>query len=186
MRILRALMHMSLDGFCAGPKGEMNWITLNDAIFADVHAMIDTTGAAVYGRTTYFMMRNYWPTLLDKQDEDPAQRKHAEWVEKIPKHTFSRTLTSHDWNNVHLHGDASEIAALKQGEGAPLLIFGSPSLTHAFMALDAVDEYWLYLNPVLLGDGMPYFRGQQRQHLKLIEAKPFPGGVVRLHYTKER
>ncbi|HEY8253297.1 MAG TPA: dihydrofolate reductase family protein, partial [Rhizomicrobium sp.] len=92
MRILRALMHVSLDGYCAGPKGEMNWITLNDAIFADVHRMIEGTGAAVYGRTTYGMMRGYWPTLLDKTDADPEQRKHAHWVEQIPKHTFSRTL----------------------------------------------------------------------------------------------
>src|SRR4029077_1007274 len=82
MRKLVALMHVSLDGYCAGPKGEMNWITLNDAIFADVHAMIAGTGAAVYGRTTYGMMRGYWPTLLDKEDADPEQRKHAHWVEK--------------------------------------------------------------------------------------------------------
>src|SRR6202012_3681105 len=82
-RKLISLMHVSLDGFCAGPKGEMDWIKLNDAIFADVHAMIDTSGAAVYGRTTYAMMRGYWPTLLDKEDADPAQRAHAHWVEKI-------------------------------------------------------------------------------------------------------
>jgi dihydrofolate reductase len=186
MRILRVLMHLSLDGFCAGPKGEMNWITLNDAIFADVHGMIDTTGAAVYGRTTYGMMRGYWPTVLNQQDADPEQRKHAQWVERIPKHTFSRTLKSHDWNNVHLHGDAGDIETLKQGAGAPLLIFGSPSLTHAFMALDAVDEYWLYLNPILLGEGMPLFRRQHRTALTLIDSKGLPGGVVRLHYSKER
>src|SRR3954471_16819441 len=157
MTRLIALMHVSLDGFCAGPKGEMDWITLNEGIFADAHAMIEPMGAAVYGRTTYEMMRGYWPTLLDKQDADPAQRKHAQWVEKIPKHTFSRSLKSHDWNNVHLHGDAGEIAALKQSAGAPLLIFGSPSLTQAFMAMDAIDGYWLYLNPILLGVGTQFF-----------------------------
>jgi dihydrofolate reductase len=186
MRILRALMHVSLDGFCAGPKGEMDWITLNDAIFADVHGMIDGAGAAVYGRTTYGMMRGYWPGVLADANANPAQRHHAEWVERIPKHTFSRTLKTHDWNNVHLHSDAGEIAALKAGEGAPLLIFGSPSLTHAFMAMDAIDEYWLCLNPMQLGDGISFFRGQQRRKLTLIEAKPFSGGVVRLHYSKER
>jgi dihydrofolate reductase len=185
MRILRALMHLSLDGFCAGPKGEMNWITLNEAIFSDVHGMIDGTGAAVYGRTTYGMMRGYWPTLLTKEDADPAQRKHAAWVERIPKHTFSRTLKSHDWNNVHLHGDAGEIEALKAGEGAPLLIFGSPSLTRAFMARNVIDEYWLYRNPIILGEGNAYFEGAARQKLKLISTKSFPGGVVRLHYSKE-
>jgi len=185
MRILRALMHVSLDGFCAGPKGEMNWITLNDAIFTDVHAMIGGSGAAVYGRTTYDMMRGYWPTLLGKEDADPAQRKHAQWVERVPKHTFSRTMKTHDWNNVHLHDDAGAIEGLKQGEGPPLLIFGSPSLTRTFMAMNVIDEYWLYLNPILLGEGNAYFQGAARQKLKLMESKPFPGGVVRLHYSKE-
>jgi dihydrofolate reductase len=183
MRKLIALMHVSLDGYCAGPKGEMDWITLNDAIFADVHAMIAGTGAAVYGRNTYGMMRGYWPTLLDKEDADPAQRAHARWVEQIPKLTFSRTLEGHDWNNVRLLRDAGEMAALKQEEGAPMLIFGSPGLTRAFMASDLIDEYWLYQNPVLLGAGIAYFHAAHRTRLTLVEAKPFAGGVVRLHYA---
>ena len=184
MRKLIALMHLSLDGFCAGPKGEMDWITLNDAIFADAHAMIETMGAAVYGHTTYNMMRGYWPKLLDKADADPGQRKHAHWVERIPKLTFSRSLQSSDWNNVFLFRDAGEMLELKKQDGAPMLIFGSPSLTHAFMALDVIDEYWLFQNPMLLGAGTPFFRGQPKTRLRLVEAKPFPGGVVRLHYAK--
>ena len=184
MRILRALMHVSLDGYCAGPKGEMNWITLNDAIFADVHRMIEGTGAAVYGRTTYGMMRGYWPTLLNKEDADPAQRAHAHWVEKIPKHTFTRTLAGSDWNNVHLHRDAGEIAALKQTDGAPLLIFGSPGLTHAFLTLDVIAEYWIYLNPMLLGQGTRYFKGGVKTQLRRVEQKVFDNGVTRFHYAR--
>jgi len=185
MRKLIALMHVSLDGFCAGPKGEMDWITLNDGIFADAHAMIEPMGAAVYGRTTYGMMRGYWPTLLDRDDADPEQRKHARWVERIPKLTFSRSLQSSDWNNVRLFRDAGEMLELKKQDGAPMLIFGSPSLTHAFMALDVIDEYWLFQNPILLGDGLPFFHGQRKTRLRLVEAKPFAGGVVRLHYAKQ-
>ena len=186
MSTLRALMHVSLDGFCAGPKGEMNWIGLNDTIFADVETLVERSGAAVYGRTTYGMMRGYWPTLLDKDDADPEQRKHAHWVEKIPKLTFSRMLASSDWNNVRLFRDAGEMAALKQEEGAPMLIFGSPGLTRAFMAADVIDEYWLYQNPILLGAGVPYYHAARQTRLRLVEAKPFPGGVVRLHYATIR
>lgn len=184
MRKLVALMHLSLDGFCAGPKGEMDWITLNPDIFADAHAMIEPMGAAVYGRTTYEMMRGYWPAVLAREDGDPAQRRHARWVENIPKLTFSRSLSASDWNNVRLFHDAEQIWDLKKQDGAPMLIFGSPSLTHAFMALDAIDEYWLFQNPVLLGAGVPYFRGQPRTRLRLVETRHFPGGVVRLHYEK--
>ena len=64
MRKLISLMHVSLDGFCAGPKGEMDWIALNDAIFADVETLVERSGAAVYGRTTYGLMRGYWPGVL--------------------------------------------------------------------------------------------------------------------------
>jgi dihydrofolate reductase len=184
MRKLIAFMHVSLDGFCTGPEGKLDWVTLNDEIFADAHAMIEPMGAAVYGRTTYGMMRGYWPTLLDKDDADPRQRKHARWVEQIPKLTFSRSLKGSDWNNVQLFHDAGDMRELKKQDGAPMLIFGSPSLTHAFMALDLIDEYWLFQNPILLGEGTPFFHGQSKTKLRLMESKTFMGGVVRLHYAK--
>jgi dihydrofolate reductase len=184
MRKLVSLMHVSLDGFCAGPRGEMDWIALGDEVFADVHAMIEGTGAAVYGRTTYGMMRGYWPTLLNKPDADPEQRKHAAWVERIPKHTFSRKLTSHDWNNVHLHQDAAEIETLKAGEGAALLIFGSPGLVHSFLGLGAIDEFWIYLNPVLLGQGTRYWDGAAKTRLRRLGTRAFDNGVTRFHYAK--
>ena len=86
---------------------------------------------------------------------------------------------------MHLHRDAGEIAALKKEDGAPLLIFGSPGLTHAFMALDAIDEFWICLNPVLLGQGIRYFdRGVNTPLATLSRQKPFDNGVTRFHYAK--
>ena len=183
-RKLISLMHVSLDGFCAGPKGEMDWIGLNDTIFADVETLVERSAAAVYGRSTYSMMRNYWPKVLTREGVGARELRHAQWVEKAEKHAFSRTLESSDWNNVHLHKEAKDILELKQKPGGDLLIFGSPGLTRAFMAADLIDEYWLYQNPILLGAGIPYYHAAQLTRLKLIEAKPFPGGVVRLHYAK--
>jgi dihydrofolate reductase len=182
MRKLISLMHVSLDGFCAGPKGEMDWIGLNEAIFADVNDLIDTAGAAVYGRTTHDLMRSYWPTFLDKPDS--REVRHAHWVEQIPKLTFSRSLTACDWNNVHLRHDAGDIVADKQEPGANLLIFGSPGLVHGFLALDVIDEFWILQNPVLLGAGIPYLQGAVKTKLKLAGSKLFDNGVIRLHYVK--
>lgn len=182
MRKLISLMHVSLDGFCAGPKGEMDWIGLSDAIFADVTGLIDTAGAAVYGRTTHDMMRSYWPTWLDKPDS--REVRHAQWVEQIPKLTFSRTMQASDWNNVHIRREARDILADKQQPGQDLLIFGSPGLVHAFLALDAIDEFWILQNPVLLGVGIPYLQGGVKTKLKLESHKPFDNGVIRLHYVK--
>ncbi len=182
MRKLISLMHVSLDGFCAGPQGEMNWIGYNDAIFADATSLIEHAGAAVYGRTTHDMMRGYWPAFLGKPDSPEV--RHAQWVEDIPKHTFTGSMESCDWNNSHLHRDAGEIFELKKQPGNDLLIFGSPGLVHAFLKLDAIDEYWIFLNPVLLGAGIPYLAGAGRTGLKLLESKPFDIGVIRLHYAK--
>ncbi|HVW72185.1 MAG TPA: dihydrofolate reductase family protein [Rhizomicrobium sp.] len=183
MRKLISLMHVSLDGFCAGPKGEMDWIGMNGTIFADAIEVIDQAGAAVYGRNVHDMMRGYWPAFLDKPDSPEA--RHARWVEEIPKLTFSRSMTSSDWNNVHLRRDAKEIFADKQQPGKDLLIFGSPGLVHAFLELDAIDEFWIFQNPVLLGAGIPYLKGAHKTRLGLAAHKPFDNGVVRLHYVKE-
>jgi dihydrofolate reductase len=184
MRKLISLMHVSLDGFCAGPKGEMNWIALNDAVFADVETLVERSGAAVYGRTTYGMMRGYWPTVATRPDSSARELRHAQWVEKIEKHTFSRTLEGSDWNNVHLHRDAEAIRALKQQPGGDLLIFGSPGLTHAFLAMDAIDEFWINLNPVLLGQGVRYLDDTVKTKLTLAGSRVFDNGVIRLNYVK--
>ena len=184
MRKLIALMHVSLDGFCAGPKGEMNWIVLSAEIFADVETLVERSGAAVYGRTTYGMMRGYWPTVLTRPDSSARELRHAQWVEKIEKHTFSRSLGSSDWNNVHLHKDAGAIQALKQQSGGDLLIFGSPGLTHAFLAMDVIDEFWINLNPVLLGEGIRYLDQAVKARLTLASQKVFDNGVIRLNYVK--
>jgi dihydrofolate reductase len=182
MRKLISLMHVSLDGFCGGPKGEMDWIGLNDAIFADATTVIDTAGAAVYSRVTHDMMRGYWPTLLGKPDS--REVRHARWVEQIPKLTFSRTMQSSDWNNVQLRRDAREIQEDKQQPGKDLLIFGSPGLVHSFLELDVIDEFWIFQNPILRGAGIPYFQGAVKTRLKLASHKPFDNGVIRLHYVK--
>jgi len=183
MRKLISLMHMSLDGFCGGPKGEMDWISMNGTIFADASEVTHQAGAAVYGRTAHDMMKGYWPKLLGKPDSPEV--RHARWVEQIPKLTFSRSMTSSDWNNVQLRREAKEIFADKEQPGKDLLIFGSPSLVHAFLELDAIDEFWIFQNPVLLGAGLPYFKGARKTKLKLLAQKPFDNGVVRLHYAKD-
>lgn len=182
MKKLISLMHVSLDGFCAGPKGEMDWIGYDDTIFADATTLIHTAGAAVYGRVVHDMMRGYWPALLDKPDS--PQVEHARWVEQIPKLTFSRTMPGSDWNNVQIRRDAKDILQDKRQPGKDLLIFGSPRLVHSFLALDAIDEFWIFQNPVLLGAGIPYLQDAVKTRLKLASHKVFDNGVIRLHYVK--
>jgi dihydrofolate reductase len=185
MRKLVSLIHLSLDGFCAGPNGEMDWITVNPAIFEDADRVVAAAGAAVYGRTTYGMMRGYWPTVLNDANAPEDRRAHARWVEAVEKITFSRSLTTSDWNNVHLKRDVKEIAALKQQPGKNLLIFGSPGLVRSFQALDAIDEYWMFLNPVLLGAGVRFFDEAHKTRFRIAEALRLEPDVMRFHYVRQ-
>jgi dihydrofolate reductase len=185
MRRLISLIHLSLDGFCADAKASLDWVTINPAIFEDADRVIARAGAAVYGRTTYGMMRGYWPAVL-KDEKAPADRRaHARWVEDIEKITFSRTLDTCDWNNTRLHRDARDILALKEKAGKDLLIFGAPGLVRSFQTLDAIDEYWMFLNPVLLGEGIRFFDGAHKSRFRIAEAKRFEPDVMRFHYVRQ-
>jgi dihydrofolate reductase len=79
------------------------------------------------------------------------------------------------------------ITQLKQGAGTDILMFGSPTATHALMAENLIDEYWLFINPILLGQGIPLFKGiKDRTLLKLVTSKIFSSGVVCLQYEYKR
>jgi dihydrofolate reductase len=186
MRKLVSLIHLSLDGFCAGPKGEMDWITVNPAIFEDADRVIATAGAAVYGRTTYGMMRGYWPAIINDEKAPEDRRAHARWVEAAEKITFSRTLDACDWNNCHLHRDAKDILALKEKPGKDLLIFGSPGLVKSFQAIDAIDEYWMFLNPVLLGEGTRFFHDPHKPRFHIAETRRLEPDVMRFRYVRQQ
>ena len=186
MRKLVSLIHLSLDGFCAGPNGEMDWITVNPAIFEDADRVIAMAGAAVYGRTTYGMMRGYWPTVLHDEKAPEDRRAHARWVEAAEKITFSRTLDACDWNNCHLHRDTRDILALKEKPGKDLLIFGSPGLVKSFQAIDAIDEYWLFLNPVLLGEGVRFFHDPHKPRFQIAETRRLEPDVMRFRYVRQQ
>ena len=187
MRHVVSLMHISLDGFAAGPNGEMNWITTDEEIFDDVAVMLTTVDTALYGRVTYQMMESYWPTAPSNPDATKHDIEHSRWVEAVQKVVFSTTMDQAVWNNSYLAQDpiAVEIARLKQHAGQNMMIFGSPGLTRAFMREGLIDEYRINVNPVILGAGIPYFEAFQAQtNLRLLTSKTFQSGVIGLHYQK--
>jgi dihydrofolate reductase len=112
------------------------------------------------------------------------QIAHAHWVEQISKVVFSTTLSHVDWNNSRLVKDhiAEEINALKQQPGQNLMVFGSPRLVHSLMHLGLIDEYRLFLHPIVIGDGVPLFKDiNEVKNLNLIESKIFRGLDPGLH-----
>jgi dihydrofolate reductase len=189
MRKIISLMHVSLDGFVAGPHGEMDWIYMDDEIFNDVTELAGTIDVAIYGRVTYQMMESYWPTVLTNPSSAENELYHARWVENIHKIVFSTTLEKAEWNNTKLirKDIEEEIKKLKQQPGKNMMIFGSPTLTHSFMQMDLIDEYRINVNPVILGDGIPLFKNiKDRVSLKLLKEKTFNEGVVGSYYQTKR
>jgi len=188
MRKLISFMHVSLDGFVAGPNGEMDWIIMDEEIFQDAIDLAATTDMALYGRTTYQMMESYWPTVLSNSLSTELERHHAEWVENIHKIVFSKTLKKAEWNNTRLIREniAEKISELKQHSGKSMMIFGSLKLTHSFMQMDLIDEYRINVNPIVLGKGIPLFKNiQQRIDLKLLKTKKFASGVIGFLYEQK-
>jgi len=184
LRNLVAFMHVSLDGFVANTRGEMDWITIDDEVFKDAIMLADNADIALFGRVTYQMMESYWPTVLSNNSSTELELKHAKWMENISKIVFSETLENVKWNNTRLIKNhiPQEIIKLKQHPGKNIMIFGSPRLTHSFIQWDLIDEYRININPVILGGGMPLFNIHNRIDLKLVATKMFRSGVAGLHY----
>jgi dihydrofolate reductase len=187
MRNVILLMHVSLDGFVAGPNGEMDWIRLDDELVGYVAALTATADTALFGRVTYQMMEGYWPTAAASPTATQHDVDHATWVNPTPKIVFSRTLQQVTWQNSRIVADQipEEIARLKAEPGKNMLMIGSARTAHTFMQLGLIDEYRINVNPVILGGGMPLFPSlEHRAQLQLSGAKTFPSQVVGLHYQK--
>ena len=187
MRKLIFFMHTSLDGFVAGLNGEMDWIKVDDAIFDFVGTMTDQADTALYGRVTYQMMESYWPTAGEKPNASKHDIEHSIWYNNVSKIVLSKTIKDIGQNNTKvISGNISEnINKLKQQDGKNILIFGSPSASNSILNKGLVDEFWIFVNPILLGQGIPLFKDiSESVKLSLIETKTFDIGVVALHYTK--
>lgn len=185
MRKIILFMHTSLDGFTAGPNGEMDWISVDDEIFNDVLDLQNTADTALFGGVLYREMAGYWPGVAVNPSSTKSELEHASWLNHSPKLVFSRTLQKTDWNNSKIVREniPAELQKLKAESGKNILLFGGAEIARALMELGLVDEYRLNVNPVVLGGGKPLFRNAgEMAHLKLLEARRFNSGVVGLHY----
>ena len=189
MRKIILSLHTTLDGFVAGLNGEMDWIKFDDEMFDFVGKFTDEADTALYGRKTYQMMENYWPAAADKPDATKHDIDHSQWYNKVNKVVLSRTMQIKGSGKTTFISDNifSEINKLKHQTGKNILIFGSPTAAHSLMEENLIDDFWLFVNPVLLGQGIPLFaRIKGRINLRPLMTKVFPCGVTALHYTLDK
>ena len=187
MRNLIFFMHTSLDGFVAGLNGEMDWIKLDDALFDFVATMTEQADTALYGRVTYEMMQSYWPKAGEQPNASKHDIEHSTWYNKVSKVVLSKTLNETGLINTKVISEnlSDRINELKQQEGKNILIFGSPRASQSLLNEGLIDEFWLFVNPIILGQGMPLFKDiTGTTKLKLVESKTFACGVIALHYKK--
>lgn len=187
MRKLVIFEHVSLDGFSAGPKGEMDWIHVDEEIFDFAADRTDHADIALYGRVTWQMMESYWPTAGDQPDASRHDKHHSAWYKKVDKVVLSRTMKDESRPLTRFIGNdvREEVMKLKSEGSKEIVLFGSPGAARTLMHYDLIDEYWLFVNPVLVGQGIQLFGEiEQRRQLKLVSSHVFKSGVICLNYAK--
>jgi dihydrofolate reductase len=181
MRKLIASLYVSVDGFFAGPSGEIDWFVWDEETVKYSKGLLNTIDTILFGRVTYELMASYWPAV-SPATEDPVI---IDAMNNLPKIVLSKTLEKVEWNNTNLmKGNIDdEVAALKQQPGKDMVIYGSGSLVSNLAQRGLIDEYLIFVNPIVLGSGKPLFKGlKDRLHLKLQKTQIFKNGVVLLNY----
>jgi len=192
MRKIISFMHISLDGFVAGPNGEMDWIKVDEEIFDFVGKRISEGDTALYGRVTYQMMESYWPTAGDKPNATKHAVEHSKWYKKVHKVVLSKTMKEGGLTNTkiisnNLSDRINEIKQSGNGGSNDILLFGSPTATHSLIQENLIDGYWLFVNPIILGRGIPLFVDiKDKIKLKLLTTRQFTSGVTELNYTVDQ
>lgn len=176
---------ISLDGYIEGPDREIDWHRVDEELHQHFNDELRTMGAFLDGRVTYELMAGFWPTA----DQDPSSsvqmREFAAIWRDMPKIVYSKTLQRADWNTTIVRDVVrEEVLALKEQPGGDLAL-GGADLAAAFRGLGLVDEYRLYVHPVLIGRGKPLFApSDARADLRLVETRAFGNGVVLLRYER--
>lgn len=181
MRKVIASEFVTLDGFFSGPNGELDWHNVDEEFNEWAIELINAIDTMLFGRATYEGMASYWPTEMATTN-DPIVAGKMNATHKV---VFSKTLEKADWENTTLvAGDAAEeIAKMKQQPGKDLVIYGSGKLVSSLASRGLIDEFRIFVNPVVLGSGVPLFQGMSdRVNLRLTGTRTFASGNVLLTY----
>jgi dihydrofolate reductase len=177
-------MGVSLDGFIAGPNGEIDWSAPDEERHRFHNQQTRELGAHLLGRRLYEVMA-YWETADEKPSAPEHELEFARIWKDMPKIVFSKTLEQVEGNARLVRGGAAEeVARLKEQPGKDLAV-GGAGLAATFIKLGLLDEYRLFVSPVVLGGGTPYFPAlDQSIDLELVETQTFGSRVVYVCYRR--
>jgi dihydrofolate reductase len=177
-------MTVSLDGFIAGPNGEIDWSAPDEELHRFHNEQTREMGAHLCGRRLYEEMV-YWETADENPSAAEYELEFARIWKEQPKIVFSKTLEKVEGNaSLVRDGVAEEVARLKEQSGKDLSV-GGAGLASTFIKLGLIDEYRLFVSPVVLGGGTPYFPAlDERINLELVETRTFGSRVVYVRYRR--
>jgi dihydrofolate reductase len=179
-------MQMSLDGRVQGPNGEFDWPLIGDELHTHFVDTLREAGMFLYGRRVYEMMAGYWPTADRDPRSTPNQVAYSKIWKPMPKLVFSRSLSTAAWNATVVD-DVERVRDHAAPAAGDLYLFGGAEVVSEFTRRDLVDEYRIFVHPVLLGGGTPLFASVPERHgMSLVGTRTFDGTVVGLHYARVR
>ena len=185
MRKLKLQVQISIDGFIAGQHGEMDWILFNwgEDIKNYVTEITESVDTILLGKNLATGFIPHWASVA-KDENNPEQKAGIKFFE-TPKIVFSKSLTKSDWENTEIeNGDFfQKIKQLKALQGNDMIAYGGGQFVSALIREKLIDELHLFINPVILGKGMPIFTEvQATQKLTLASSKQFDCGIIVLVY----
>ncbi|HYH24603.1 MAG TPA: dihydrofolate reductase family protein [Blastococcus sp.] len=178
-------MGVSLDGFIAGPDGEIDWHLVDEELHSHMNDVLRDAAAFFEGRVVYELMEGYWPAADAEPDASAHVRDFAGIWRSTPKVVFSRTLDRVGPNAELVRDVVPEDVRARAAQARGPVVVGGAGLAASFAEHDLVDEYRIYVHPVLIGRGRPMFREvDRRSSLRLLESRVFGNGVVLLRYGR--
>lgn len=191
MRKVKLQMQMSVDGFVAGPNGELDWMFFNwDDVLKDyVTELTDSVDTIVMGRNLAEGFIPYWKNVASNPDD--IQFDFGKKMTDKPKIVFTKTLDKSKWDNTTLakdiEQDITELKKFRNGGNKDIIAYGGARFVSGLIDHDLIDEYHLFINPVILGRGMSIFKDlQEKTKLELIKTTISKSGIVVLCYQPKQ
>ena len=188
-RKLRLQVQMSVDGCIAGPNGEMDWMVglLDDELIKYANKITEPIDTILLGREMTDVFISTWLDVMNKPD-DPWYVFSKKMIE-TPKVVFTKTLNKSKWINTDIiTGNLiEEVSKIKSQNSGDIIVYGGASFDSSLIKEKLIDEFYLFTNPVAIGNGMTTFKDlNEIQKYTLIESKAFESGKVLPRYEAKR
>jgi len=181
MRKLKLQVQMTIDGFVAGPDGELDWMWISserdESLWRKVIELADSCDTILLGRKMTPGFIDYWENVVDNQPDSPEQSL-AQLMVNMRKIVFSRTQSAIKGRNLEVeNGDlATAVRALKAQPGKDVIVYGGADFASSLISLNLIDEYFIFRNPVAIGNGLSIFK--ERKILKLESSTAYKSGKI--------